>query len=174
MSLFRNNPHESAGYRPLREAIAMHLRISRAVRCDAEQIVIVSGSQQGLYLAAHMLLDPGDEVWFENPGYLGARIAFLSAGATLIPVPVEGDGLNVDEGHEQAPAARCVYTTPSHQFPLGHTMSLKTRLKLLDSRVPLGGSIALEPIRLRDAPDWLVAAGKRRPNCTTNGRPAWH
>jgi len=132
MSLFRNNTDESAGYHPLREAIAMHLRVARAVRCNAEQIVIVSGSQQGLYLAAHLLLDPGDEVWFENPGYLGARIAFLSAGAALIPVPVGEDGLNVDAGHEQAPAVRCMYTTPSHQFPLGHTMSLKTRLKLLD------------------------------------------
>ncbi len=132
LTLFRNNPDESAGYQPLREAIAMHLRVARAVRCDAEQIIIVSGSQQGLYLAAHMLIDPGDEVWMEEPGYLGARIAFLSAGATLIPVPVGENGLDVAAGHALSPTARCVYTTPSHQFPLGHTMSLKARLNLLD------------------------------------------
>ena len=132
MPLFHNNPHEKGGYQPLREAIAAHLRVARAVHCDAEQIVIVSGSQQGLYIAAQMLIDPGDDVWIENPGYLGARIAFLSAGANLIPVPVGEDGLNMDAGHKLSPSARCVYTTPSHQFPLGHTMSLKTRLNLLN------------------------------------------
>jgi GntR family transcriptional regulator/MocR family aminotransferase len=132
LSLFRNNPQERAGYAPLREAIATHLRVARAVQCDAEQVIIVSGSQQGLYLAAHTLLDPGDDVWIENPNYLGARIAFLSAGANLIPVPIRKDGLDVAVGQNLSPSARCAYTTPSHQFPLGYMMSLKTRLKLLD------------------------------------------
>src|SRR5262249_55262579 len=76
---------ESAGYRPLREAIAAYVRAARAVRCEASQVVVVSGSQQGLDIVARLLLDPGDHVWMEDPGYLGARGAFLGAGARVSP-----------------------------------------------------------------------------------------
>jgi GntR family transcriptional regulator/MocR family aminotransferase len=123
---------DSAGYRPLREAIAAHVAVSRQVHCQAEQIMIVPGSQGALDLAARMLLDPGDTVWLEDPGYPGARGAFLGAGANIIPVPVDDEGLVVSSGISQAPQARLVYLTPSHQFPLGVTMSLSRRLALLD------------------------------------------
>ena len=123
---------DSAGYRPLREAIAAHVAVSRQVHCTPEQILIVPGSQGALDLTARMLINPGDPAWIEDPGYSGARGAFLGAGARVIPVPVDQEGLIVQVGIERAPEARLVYLTPSHQFPLGVTMSLARRLELLD------------------------------------------
>jgi GntR family transcriptional regulator/MocR family aminotransferase len=123
---------DSAGYRPLREAIAAHAAISRQVHCSPDQVMIVPGSQGALDLAARMLINTGDPVWMEDPGYPGARGAFLGAGAQIIPVPVDHEGLIVKIGIERAPQARLVYLTPSHQFPLGETMSLPRRLALLD------------------------------------------
>lgn len=123
---------DSAGYRPLREAIAAHAAISRQVHCTPEQMMIVSGSQGALDLTARMLINPGDPVWMEDPGYPGARGAFLGAGAQIIPVPIDHEGPIVKIGIERAPQARLVYLTPSHQFPLGETMSLPRRLALLD------------------------------------------
>ncbi len=122
---------DPVGYTPLREAIATYLREARAVRCEAEQVVVVSGSQQGLDLAARLLLDPGDRAWIEDPGYPGARGALLAAGARVMPVHVDGDGLDVARGMRVAPDARLAYVTPSHQYPLGVTMSLSRRLALL-------------------------------------------
>ena len=121
-----------AGYRPLREAIAAHVTVSRRVNCTPEQIILVAGTQGGLDLAARMLINAGDPVWMEDPGYLKARGAFLGVGADLVPVPVDQDGLVVEAGIARAPQARLVYLTPSHQFPLGVTMSLARRLALLD------------------------------------------
>lgn len=123
---------DSAGYRPLREAIAAHVAVSRQVHCKPEQIMIVPGSQGALDLAARMIVNAGDPVWMEDPGYHGARGAFLGTGADVIPVPVDSEGLMVDVGIERAPWAKLVYLTPSHQFPLGVTMSLSRRLKLLE------------------------------------------
>jgi len=123
---------DPAGYRPLREAIAAHVTVSRQVHCTPEQIIIVSGSQGALDLAARMLVNAGDPVWMEDPGYLGARGAFLGAGAHIIPVPIDDQGLVVETGIVRAPQARLVYLTPSHQFPLGATLSLARRLALLD------------------------------------------
>jgi GntR family transcriptional regulator/MocR family aminotransferase len=123
---------DSSGYRPLREAIAAHVTVSRQVHCTPEQVMIVSGSQGALDLSARMLINPGDPVWLEDPGYSGARGAFLGAGAQIIPVPVDSEGLIVEIGIERAPKARLVYLTPSHQFPLGVTMSLPRRFALLD------------------------------------------
>jgi GntR family transcriptional regulator / MocR family aminotransferase len=123
---------ESAGYRPLREAIVAHITVSRQVHCTPEQVMIVPGSQGALDLTARMLINAGDPVWLEDPGYSGARGAFLGAGAEIIPVPVDTEGLVVDVGVARAPHARLVYLTPSHQFPLGVTMSLPRRLALLD------------------------------------------
>jgi GntR family transcriptional regulator/MocR family aminotransferase len=90
--LFDDTARSVAGYEPLREAIAGYLQVARAVRCRPEQIIVVSGSQQALYLVAHLLVDPVAKVWVEEHGYVGARAAFLAAGAELIPVPV---GLDV-------------------------------------------------------------------------------
>lgn len=119
------------GYRPLRECSAQHLRVSRAMQCDAEQVIVVSGSQQALDLAVRVLIDPGDTAWIEDPGYLGARGVLLSAGANLIPIPIDEQGLNVEAGILKSPNAKLAYVTPSHQFPLGISMSLSRRLALL-------------------------------------------
>ncbi len=120
------------GLQPFREAIANYLRTARNVRCDAGQIIVVSGSQQALSLAAQVLLEKGDLVWLEEPCYTGARDAFLLHGLALGPVPVDDDGLNVELGRQSFPNARLAYVTPSHQYPLGVTMSLPRRLELLD------------------------------------------
>jgi GntR family transcriptional regulator/MocR family aminotransferase len=122
---------DPAGHAPLREAIAAYLREARAVRCEAEQVIVVTGAQQAVDLAARVLLDPGDMAWVEDPGYPGARGALVAAGIRLAPVPVDGEGLDVRRGARQAPGARLVYVTPSHQYPLGVTMSLHRRLALL-------------------------------------------
>ncbi|AWK87221.1 PLP-dependent aminotransferase family protein [Azospirillum thermophilum] len=123
---------ESMGYLPLRAAVADYLRAVRAVRCEAEQVMIVSGAQQGLAVTVQLLLDPGETVWVEDPGWPGTRAALEGAGAGLVPVPVDAEGLVVAEGARRGPGARLVLVTPSHQFPLGVTMSLRRRLELLD------------------------------------------
>jgi len=122
---------DPAGYRPLREAIAAYLGMARGVHCTAEQVIVVSGSQQGIGLSAQVLLDPGDAVWVEEPGYFGAKGALLGAGARLVPVPVDPEGMDLVAGKARCPTARLACVTPSHQFPLGMTMSLPRRLALL-------------------------------------------
>ena len=123
---------DTLGHLPLREAIAAYLGTFRAVRCEAEQILVTTGSQQGLQLAAQLLLDAGDSVWMEEPGYTGAHQAFALAGARLIPVPVDAEGLDVAAGLRRDRDARAAYITPSHQFPLGVTLSAARRMQLLD------------------------------------------
>lgn len=123
---------EPMGYEPLRRAIANYLRTARAVECTWEQILIVSGSQQGLDLASRLLVDPGDTCWIEEPGYSGAKGALSAAGARLIPVPADQDGIRVEDGVRKAPKARLAYVTPSHQYPLGMTMTLCRRMALLE------------------------------------------
>jgi GntR family transcriptional regulator/MocR family aminotransferase len=115
-----------------REAIAEYLSVVRDVRCDPSQIMIVTGSQQALDIAARVLLDPGDPVWIEEPAYLGAVRAFAAAGARLVPVPVDDEGLDVKRGIKRCPQARVAVITPSHQFPLGMTLSASRRVLLLD------------------------------------------
>jgi GntR family transcriptional regulator/MocR family aminotransferase len=122
---------EALGYRPLREAVADYLNTSRGVKCAADQAVIISGVQEALDRTAHLLLDPGDPVWMEEPGYPGAAAAFRAVGATISPVPVDSEGLNLEAGNK-LPKPRLVYVTPAHQFPLGVTMSLRRRLSLLE------------------------------------------
>jgi GntR family transcriptional regulator/MocR family aminotransferase len=119
------------GYQPLRDAIAEYLRTSRGVRCTAEQIVLVSGIQQALDLLARLLLKKGDPIWMEDPGYFGARIAFDNAGARIVAVPVNDEGLSVSAGMKICPDAKGAYVTPAHQFPLGVTMTLEGRMALL-------------------------------------------
>jgi GntR family transcriptional regulator/MocR family aminotransferase len=123
---------DAAGYFPLRRAIAAHLGPARAVHCDPEQILVITGAQQALDLLSRVLLDPGDTAWVEDPGYPGVRAALRGAEVCVTPVPVDNDGLNVKEGEARCPDARLVYVTPSHQYPLGVTMSLSRRLALLD------------------------------------------
>jgi GntR family transcriptional regulator/MocR family aminotransferase len=119
------------GHLPFREAIAEYLNTVRAVRCDASQILITTGSQQALQMCANVLLDVNDRIWVEEPGYPGARQALSVAGARLVPVPVDQEGLDVAEGMRVGRGARAVYITPSHQFPLGVTMSATRRMQLL-------------------------------------------
>jgi GntR family transcriptional regulator/MocR family aminotransferase len=123
---------DPAGDPSLRENVATYLNTARGVHCDASQVVIVSSSQEALHLLAQLLVDPGDSAWIEEPGYYGARAALTAAGARLVPVPVDADGLNVAEGIAQAQHARVAYVTPSNHYPLGVAMSLDRRLALLE------------------------------------------
>ena len=116
----------------LRQAIANYLKVARSVRCDAEQVLVVNGSQQALEISARVLLNPGDRVWVENPSYRLARDVFTLNGCRMVPVPVDGEGLEVSAGIKACRAARAVFVTPSHQFPLGVTMSASRRLQLVD------------------------------------------
>jgi GntR family transcriptional regulator/MocR family aminotransferase len=118
-----------AGLRELREAIAAQVQ-SRGTRCDPEQLHVVAGAQRGMDLIARMLLDPGDSALVEDPGYTGARGVLVGAGATVLPVPVDTDGMIVDSIPAQD--ARLAYVTPSCQFPTGVPMSLERRHALLD------------------------------------------
>ncbi|HEX6480987.1 MAG TPA: PLP-dependent aminotransferase family protein [Ktedonobacteraceae bacterium] len=120
------------GYLPLRQAIATHIGLTRGVHCSPEQILLTTGGQGALDLAARVLLDPGDSAWVESPGYSGARGALLAAGAQPVAVPVDGEGLEVEAGRQLCPEARLAIVTPSHQFPIGVTMSLSRRLALLE------------------------------------------
>jgi GntR family transcriptional regulator/MocR family aminotransferase len=120
------------GVPALREALADYLQLSRSVRCRPEQLLIVQGAQQGFELIVRLLSDSGDEVWLEEPGYHGAQACFAAAGLDMTPVPVDGEGMNVETlpapGHP-----RLIYVTPSHQYPGGATMSLARRLSLLEA-----------------------------------------
>ena len=123
---------EALGYRPLRQAVAEYLNTSRGVKCSAEQVLIISGVQEALERTAHLLVDPGDPVWVEEPGYRGARIVFGAVGAKLCSVAVDSEGLSLEEGQRRWKRAKLVFVTPAHQFPLGVTMSLRRRLALLE------------------------------------------
>jgi GntR family transcriptional regulator/MocR family aminotransferase len=120
---------EPAGHRGLREAIARHIGVSRGVQVSADDITITSGAQQSLDLVARALLSAGDRVAVEDPGYHPPRFLFQSLGAAVRGVPVDNEGIVVDQLPRNA---RLVYVTPSHQYPLGVTMSLPRRLALLD------------------------------------------
>lgn len=115
----------------LRRALASHLRANRGITCDPEQIFIVAGAQQAFHLIGSTLLNPGEKVWFENPGAIGARNSLIACGADLVPVPVDGEGLRVDEALRLSPQFRLAFVTPSHQQPMGSVMSLERRFALL-------------------------------------------
>jgi GntR family transcriptional regulator / MocR family aminotransferase len=122
---------DSQGYYPLRVAIAQYLARARAVACSPEQIVLTNGTQQALDLVLRILLQPGETIAIEDPGYLSARRVFLSHRANLLPIPVDHSGLRVDQLICETTPIRCVYVTPSHQFPTGAILSLPRRLELL-------------------------------------------
>jgi GntR family transcriptional regulator/MocR family aminotransferase len=116
------------GYGPLCGEIAAYVARSRGVSCSADQVVVVNGSQQALDMCARLLLEPGDEVALEDPGYSGARRVFAAHGARLRPVPLDGEGLVCER---LGKTARLAYVTPAHQFPTGVALSLRRRLELL-------------------------------------------
>ncbi|HEX6536088.1 MAG TPA: PLP-dependent aminotransferase family protein [Gemmatimonadaceae bacterium] len=123
-------PADPAGVPRLRQAIADHLRLTRGVRCDAAQVIVVNSTQQAVDLAARLLLEPGATALVEDPGYPSARAALAAAGASVRGVPVDRGGLVTDALPDE-PGARLLYLTPSHQFPLGVTMALARRLAVL-------------------------------------------
>ncbi len=129
------------GYRPLREAIAGYLGSSRGVTCDADQVMVTAGAQQAINLIAQLLIDRGDTVCIEDPGYVPAATVFELAGARIVPVPVDDEGIDVDALNAHVPRAKLVFVTPASQFPLCKTMSLARRLALLDWAERAGATI---------------------------------
>lgn len=144
---WRASREEVMGYGPplgdarLRRAIAAHLGANRGIACDMEQVFITGGAQQAFLQIGALLLNPGDKVWFENPGAIGARNSLLACGAQLVPVPVDCEGLQVAEGLRRSRQFRLAFVTPSHQQPLGNIMSLERRLALLRSAEEAGAWI---------------------------------
>mgnify|MGYP000857958575 CR=1 FL=1 len=121
-----------AGHPALRSAIADYLRGVRALCVEPEQIFVTSGAQQALDLIVRVLLDPDEPVWIEDPGYSGLRGPLLAAGARIVPVPVDQEGLCVEAGRRLCPGARMALVTPARQYPLGISLSLSRRLELID------------------------------------------
>ena len=119
------------GLPPLRAALADHVSRARAVRCEADQIVVTSGTQHSLDLVARLLLDPGDQVWMEDPGYAPVTSLLRSHGARVTGIPVDTQGLDCIAGRLRCPHARLAYVTPGCHFPLGVPMSHERRLRLL-------------------------------------------
>ncbi|HZQ71140.1 MAG TPA: PLP-dependent aminotransferase family protein [Terriglobales bacterium] len=121
---------DAMGYLPLRRVLADYLTTSRGVKCAAEQVAIVAGSQEAIDLSVRLLVNPGDRVCMEDPGYPGAANVFASMGAEVSYVTLDDQGVRFSE--KQFRRARLLYTTPGHQFPLGIAMSLPRRLQLLE------------------------------------------
>jgi GntR family transcriptional regulator/MocR family aminotransferase len=120
---------EAQGYRPLREAIADYAHTSRGIHCAPEQVIVVSGVQEGLDLAARLLLNPGEKALVEDPGYQGAYAVFAAIGARIVSMRLDAEGAAPRESDFRS--CRFVYVTPGHQYPVGMTMSLQRRLQLL-------------------------------------------
>jgi len=127
--LHRIDPLGSARFR---EMICAYLRTARAVKCDTSQIMVVSGSQQALDITTRVLLDPGSAVWVEEPGYGLERTVLAASGCRLVPIPVDNEGMDIAKGIKRCPKARAAFVTPSHQYPLGSTLSATRRLHLLN------------------------------------------
>jgi GntR family transcriptional regulator/MocR family aminotransferase len=136
-SLWRRPPPElltysvGPGHRPLREALVHYLRSAQDVQCEPDQLIITTGTHQSLHLLAHLLGDPGDVAWFEEPGYWGARSVLCATGIECRPIPVDDEGMNPRPEHLQPPP-RFIFVSPSHQYPLGSVMSLARRRQLLE------------------------------------------
>lgn len=124
--------HDPRGYLPLRQAICQYVRSTRGVNCNEEQILIVNGTQQAIHLAAYALLQPHDQVCLDEPGYDAALNIFRSFGAKVYPIESDDEGMKIPEIIQDHTASKLVYTAPSHQFPLGNTLSLARRLALLE------------------------------------------
>lgn len=122
---------EAFGYLPLRQALASYLMRSRALQCDAEQLIVFSHALSPLRLFAKIAIEAGDAVAIENPGFPFARQVFASCGAKIIPINVDAQGLRVEELEALKEPVKLVYVTPSHQDPCGAMMSLERRKELL-------------------------------------------
>jgi GntR family transcriptional regulator/MocR family aminotransferase len=122
----------AAGLSELRHEIANFLGSVRGLVCTPREVVVTSGTSSALDLCSRMILDHGNEVWVEEPGFVEARWSLTAAGARLVPVPVDDKGLCVAEGITRAPNAKLIVVTPSHQYPLGVSMGLERRLELLE------------------------------------------
>lgn len=133
--------HDALGHQGLRAAIARHLRGNRGFACEPGQVFITSGAQQAFQLIGAMLLDPGDAVWFEDPGAIGARNSFVVHGAHVVPVGIDPEGLDVADGLAQAPDFKLAFVTPSHQQPLGVRMSHERRIALLRAAAGAGAFV---------------------------------
>ena len=123
----------------LRNQLAAHLAATRGIVCDPACMLITSGTQQGLRLCIDALLQPGDLVWMEDPGYPTARRTLQTTGMRVVPVPVDAEGLDTAAGRRAGPNAKAAYITPSHQFPTGVTMSMARRVALIDWARETGG-----------------------------------
>ncbi|MCS8490672.1 PLP-dependent aminotransferase family protein, partial [Pseudomonas aeruginosa] len=134
---WRNPPADCLGYGDpagearLRELIAAYLRSARGLRCEAEQVIVTHGAQQAIRLCAQVLLENGDPVAVENPGYRAARLAFAATGAVPHGIDLDAEGLR-SERLAGIAGCRLAYVTPSHQYPTGVTLSLARRLELLE------------------------------------------
>ena len=124
---------DPVGLYELRRAIANHLKANRGVACEPDDVFVFNGAQDAFNRIGQMLLNPGDKVWFENPGPIGARNSLVSSGASLVPVPVDDQGIDVAAGLKLCPEFRMAFVTPARQHPLGVTMSLGRRLELLNA-----------------------------------------
>lgn len=123
---------DAAGYRPLRSAIAHHLRSTRGVQCEDDQVLITAGTQQAVFLIANLLVSTGEKVWLEDPCHLGASDVMSAIGADAARIPVDEEGFDWARAARTGKPAKLVYVTPSRQFPLGMTMTLQRRLGLLE------------------------------------------
>jgi len=123
---------ELLGFWPLRQIIAQYLRHARGLKANAEDVAVTGGTRQTLNELCYLLANPGDVIWVEDPGYRGIREAARLAGLTVVPIPVDSEGLNLDWALTQAPPPQMIYVTPSHQYPLGMTMSWRRRRALLE------------------------------------------
>jgi len=121
-----------SGFEPLRAAIASYVGLTRGIKCSADEVVITSGTQQSLDLTARLLLDRGDRVWVEDPGYAAVPALLRAVGAEVVGVPVDAEGIHWSTGRKRHQSARMAYVTPGCQFPLGVTMSLPRRRALLE------------------------------------------
>ncbi|AOJ41491.1 DNA-binding protein [Burkholderia lata] len=120
------------GLPELRRAVAAYIRVSRGVRCETGQVFITDGTQSSLELCARMLANPGEYGWLENPCYNGARTAFRSTGLDLVPIEVDHEGMAPTDEQWRTRPPRLIYTTPSHQYPLGALMSPRRRAALVE------------------------------------------
>ncbi|MGX4989674.1 MocR-like pyridoxine biosynthesis transcription factor PdxR [Enterobacter kobei] len=120
------------GMERLRRAIAEYVNLERGTRASAEQVIVLTSSQQALALCSHVLLDNGESIVIEDPTYQGAHKAFKAAGLHPVPVPLEEKGISVDALNSLTEPARAIYLTPSHQYPTGVTLSLDRRLAVID------------------------------------------
>ena len=123
---------EVKGLLQLREAIAEYVYDARGIECDAGQVVIVSGAQQAFNLLGMLLLDPQDSIWMEDPGHISARIALQAQGCRVVPLRIDDQGIDLQQGLQECPEARLAFTTPSRQHPLGTTMSHARRQELIE------------------------------------------